>query len=217
MAVANGDRDRLVDRAARIASAIPFVNVIALGYLMEIQGRAARTGKLRSAIHLVPAAAVGIVLLAVWLSCCPSSSAPDWPATVGRWRRVGGRSVVERRAGLRECAHRDPSGAGDWLRGSLVAVSSDHERRWLWSGRSAGGDYWRDADRAIREFLADSSLRQSLRLGLIGYPLRTSGEACRRCCSPCSRMRRVVWQMVIGFVVGCITVTTNIDLVAADA
>lgn len=55
-----------------IAATIPLVSVFALGYLMESQGRVARSGKFRSAFYLLPAAQrLGGMLLAVSLWLLP--------------------------------------------------------------------------------------------------------------------------------------------------
>ncbi len=55
-----------------VIAAIPLVNFLALGYLLEVQGRVARTGKLRSAVPLWDIAPrIGSVVLGIWLWLIP--------------------------------------------------------------------------------------------------------------------------------------------------
>ena len=51
-----------------LLAAIPIVNVLALGYMLEAQGRVARTGKLRYAMPLLPLAPkLGGIALGTWI------------------------------------------------------------------------------------------------------------------------------------------------------
>jgi hypothetical protein len=154
-----------------LASAIPIVNVVAMGYLMETQGRVARTGRLRSAIYLVPAAwRSGIALLAVWLFLLPiqflSGLARDsWllaPGGAAAWWWSGALVL----ASILVATHLVLAigcGAAWWRFFRPI-----NNARWL-AARFRGGNYWRDADRAIREFLAAFQFANLFRLGLIGY------------------------------------------------
>jgi len=55
-----------------IIAAIPIVNFLALGYLLELEGRVARTGKLRMAFPLLDVAPkFGSILLGTWLCIIP--------------------------------------------------------------------------------------------------------------------------------------------------
>lgn len=55
-----------------IISAIPVVNFLALGYLLEVEGRVARTGKLRDAFLLLDVAPrFGSIALGIWLWILP--------------------------------------------------------------------------------------------------------------------------------------------------
>ncbi len=55
-----------------LAATIPGLNVLVLGYLMEVSGRVARTGRLRSTSSILPQARrTGIILLAIWLWLLP--------------------------------------------------------------------------------------------------------------------------------------------------
>lgn len=58
--------------ALAVVAAIPIVNFIALGYLLEVEGRVARSGKIRDAFPLLPLAPrVGSIVIGVWLFLLP--------------------------------------------------------------------------------------------------------------------------------------------------
>ena len=55
-----------------VLAAIPLINFLALGYLLEAEGRVARTGKLRYALPLLPLAPrLGSIALGIWLWLWP--------------------------------------------------------------------------------------------------------------------------------------------------
>jgi hypothetical protein len=55
-----------------VIAAIPVVNFLALGYLLEVEGRVARTGKLRNAFLLLDVAPrFGSIALGIWLWVLP--------------------------------------------------------------------------------------------------------------------------------------------------
>lgn len=55
-----------------VIAAIPVVNFLALGYLLEVEGRVARTGKLRNAFLLLDVAPrFGSIVLGIWLWVIP--------------------------------------------------------------------------------------------------------------------------------------------------
>ena len=55
-----------------VVAAIPIVNFLALGYLLEVEGRVARSGKLRDAFPLLDVAPrIGSIVLGVWLWMLP--------------------------------------------------------------------------------------------------------------------------------------------------
>ncbi|MDB5391396.1 MAG: hypothetical protein JWM11_7042 [Planctomycetaceae bacterium] len=58
--------------ALAVVAAIPIVNFIALGYLIEVEGRVARTGRFRDAFPLLPLAPrVGGMVLGIWIWLIP--------------------------------------------------------------------------------------------------------------------------------------------------
>src|SRR5262249_53323384 len=55
-----------------LIAAIPIVNFLALGYLLEVEGRVARSGRLRDAFPLIDVAPrLGSIALGVWLWIFP--------------------------------------------------------------------------------------------------------------------------------------------------
>jgi hypothetical protein len=191
-----------------LAASLPLVNIFALGYLMEAQGRVARTGKFRAAFYLLPAARrLGGIVFAVWLSLLPirflSAAAQD------SWLLA-------------------PSGAAAWLWTSLLIVVSSLVAVHLLLAIGCGGSlsrfvrplsnvrrlrahlrqggYWRNAHHAIWEFIAAFRLPHLFRLGLLGYAsaylwLLVPAFFFTMLDDITSR-----WQ-VLGFLVGCITLT----------
>lgn len=193
------------------AATIPVVNVLALGYLMEIQGRAARTGRLRSAFYLVPAAGrLGILLLSVWLFLLPiqilSGLARDsWLLTSGgaaAWWWSGVLVFTSLLVAMHLLLAIGCGGA--WWR----FVRPITNARWL-VAQWHSGDYWRDANHAIREFLAAFQFFNLLRLGLIGYATAYAWLVVPTLLFTILDDVTSRWQL-IGFVVGCITLTLTL-------
>ncbi len=193
------------------AAAIPILNVLALGYLMKIQGRVARTGRLRSAFYLVPAAErLGILLLAVWLFLLPIQilsglTRDSWllsPGGAAAWWWSG----VLVFASLLIATHLllAIGCGGAWWR----FVRPITNARWL-VAQWRSGDYWRDANHAIREFLAAFQFLNLLRLGLIGYAAAYVWLVVPTLLFTILDDVTSRWQL-IGFVVGCITLTVTL-------
>ena len=58
--------------ALAIVASIPIVNFIALGYLLDVEGRVARSGKFREAFPLLPLAPrIGSLVIGIWLCLLP--------------------------------------------------------------------------------------------------------------------------------------------------
>lgn len=58
--------------ALAIIAAIPIVNFLALGYLLEVEGRVARSGKFRDAFPLLPLAPrIGSMVIGIWIFLLP--------------------------------------------------------------------------------------------------------------------------------------------------
>ncbi|MCA9080933.1 MAG: hypothetical protein KDA58_10270, partial [Planctomycetaceae bacterium] len=64
-----------------VVAAIPIVNFIALGYLLEVEGRMARTGRfLNSFPYLNQAPRLGAIALGVWVFLLPLRLLGSWAA-----------------------------------------------------------------------------------------------------------------------------------------
>jgi len=194
-----------------LAAAIPVVNVLALGYLMEVQGRVARTGKFRSAFYLLPAAQrLGGILLAVWLWLLP----------------------IQFLAGLaRDSWLLAPGGTAAWLWTSLLVIASSLTAVHLLLAIGCGGrwwrfarplsnalrlracwrsnEYWQDAHHAIYEFMAAFRLPHLLRLGLLGYAAAYVWLVLPALLFTMLNDVTSRWQ-IIGFVAGCVTLTLTL-------
>jgi len=154
-----------------VIAAIPVVNLLALGYLLEAEGRVARTGKLRYAFPLLPLAPrLGAIVVGVWLwlflvrivADAASDAATIAPGSgvAGGWRAalllislgVAVHLVLAlARGGSLWCFIR-PIKNFRWLRQQLTE-----------------GDYFATATAAIREFVVAMRLPHHFRLGLIGF------------------------------------------------
>jgi hypothetical protein len=194
-----------------IAASIPLVNLLALGYLMEIQARVAQTGKIRSAFFLVPAARrLGGMLLAVWLWLLPIHFLAE---------------------ATRDCWLLAPGGTAAWLWASALVVASvliavhlllaiacgggwwrfvrpiSNVRR-LRAGLRDGG-YWRDANHWIGQFVAAFQGMQLLRLGLLGFAAAYLWLALPTLLF--TMLDDVTNRMqIVGFLLGCLALTVTL-------
>lgn len=153
-----------------VIAAIPIVNFLALGYLLEVEGRLARTGKLRHAFPLLGLAPrMGSIVLGVWLWLLPlrllASAAAD-----AHLIDPGSRADVGLRIGTQ---------VAWWLvtvhiclalaRGGTLACFFTPVRG-LWLVRRVwAGDYLQIASRNIRDFVTRLRLRHHFWLGLRGF------------------------------------------------
>jgi hypothetical protein len=153
-----------------VIAAIPIVNFLALGYLLEVEGRLARTGKLRHAFPLLGLAPrIGSIVLGVWLWLLPlrllSSAATD-----AHLIDPGSRADVALRIGTQVA----------WLLvtihiclalargGTLACFFTPVRSLWL-IRRVRAGDYLQIASRNIRDFVTRLRLRHHFWLGLRGF------------------------------------------------
>jgi len=152
-------------------AAIPVVNFLALGYLLEVEGRVARSGRLRDAFPLLPLAPrLGSLVLGTWLWIVPlrllshllgdihliqPGSRADALGHVLLLTAAGLVTIhlllAVARGGALSCFFR-PIKNVLWLR-----------QRWL------QGDYWTTAEREVGAFLAGLRLRHHFLLGLKGF------------------------------------------------
>jgi hypothetical protein len=188
-----------------LAASIPVVNVFALGYLVEAQGRVCRSGKIRSAFYLLPAVQrLSGIVLAVWLWLLPvqflaQAARDSWllaPAGKAAWILTG--SLVATSLAVACHLLLAIGCGGGWWR--FFRPISNLRR---FSERLRSGSYWHVAHESICEFVGAFRLPHLFRLGLLAYVavyfwlslptlLFTSLE------DVTSR-----WQ-VVAFVIGCI-------------
>lgn len=154
-----------------VLAAIPLVNFVALGYLLEVEGRVGRSGRLRDAFPLLQLAPrIGSLALGVWLFLLP----------------------LRLLSGAAADAHLiDPGAAsGQWLNGLLAAawiIVTVHiclalarggsmgcffrpwkNVRWL-RQRLRDGDYLDAASEHVRTFVRKLQLKHHFWLGLRGF------------------------------------------------
>ncbi len=154
-----------------VLAAIPILNILALGYLLEAEGRVARTGKFRYAFPLLPLAPrFGAITLGVWLwlflvrivadaAQDARIIAPGSPAAVG-WQVV--LSIVSVGVAV-HLVLAIARGGGFWcffrpLKNLL----------WLMAALRRG-DYFPRAEAAVREFIAALRIPHHFWLGLRGF------------------------------------------------
>ena len=155
-----------------LLAAIPIVNVLALGYMLEAQGRVARTGKLRYAMPLLPLAPkLGGIALGTWiwywlvrfvadaasdaaLIAPRSGVAIAWSIGLTLWCGFVAIHLVLAIA------------RGGRLR--LFFWPTPLNGLWLWK-RLRRGDYIDVASLAVKEFIAALRLRHHFWLGLRGF------------------------------------------------
>ena len=141
--------------ALAILAAIPIVNFIALGYLLDVEGRVARSGKFRDAFPLLPLAPrIGSMVIGIWIFLLP--------LRLLAWTAADARLI-------------SPGSAADrgWhlaLNLSMVLVTIHiclalarggrfstffrplKNLRWFWT-QSRDASYWDRAEQAVWEFL----------------------------------------------------------------
>jgi hypothetical protein len=194
-----------------LCASIPVLNLLALGYLMEVQARVARSGKLRSAFYLIPAAQrLGCMLLATWLWLLPidfmaGAARDSWllaPGTSTAWLWTLSLVVVS----LLIAVHLLVAIAcgGGWWR----FVRPISNARWLVS-RLRLGQYWQGAHDAIREFVAAFECTRLLRLGLLGFAAAYVWLVFPTLLFTMLDDVTNRWQ-IAGFLVGCVALTVTL-------
>ena len=153
-------------------AAIPIVNFLALGYLLEAEGRVARTGKLRYAMPLLPLAPkLGGIALGTWcwwwivrlVADAASDAALIAP---GSGVAIGWRIFLTALTVLVSIHLVLAIARGGRLR--LFFWPTPLNGLWLWK-RLHRGDYADRAGSAVKEFIAALRLRHHFWLGLRGF------------------------------------------------
>ncbi len=152
-----------------VAAAVPLVNFWVLGYLLDVEGRVARSGKIRASFPLLGLAPrFGSIVLGVWLCVLPlrllAGAATDaqlidpggaggWKFVlfVAKWGMAAHLCLALARGGALSCFFR-PIKNVRWL----LARWRDH-------------DYWNRASTAIGQFLSGLNARPYYSAGWRGY------------------------------------------------
>jgi hypothetical protein len=154
-----------------IVAAIPIVNFLALGYLLDVEGRVARTGRLRDAFPLIDLAPrLGGMALGLWLWILPLRLLADAAADArlidagspsDRWlhRLVGVAAVA---IAIHLCLALARGGSFSTFFRPL------RNARWL-RERWRDGNYWTGAETAVRRFVAGLQIRRYFWLGARGF------------------------------------------------
>ena len=154
-----------------VVAAIPGVNILALGYLLEVEGRVARSGRLRDAFPLIDLAPrLGSIALGVLLCVFPLQLLAGAAADA---RLINPGSTADRNlhllvqvASIVLTLHLCLALARG---GSLTCfIRPIKNLRWL-SSRVTSGQYWTQAEAAVRDFLSGWRLKYHFWLGFRGY------------------------------------------------
>ena len=190
-------------------AAIPVVNFVALGYLLEAEGRVARTGKLRQAMPLLALAPkLGGIVAGTWF----------W------WWMV--RLIADATSDARLIAPESGTAAA-WRIGLLVfsfgvavhlvlAIArggrlglffwpTPLNARWLWK-QFRRGDYLDNSGRAVREFVSALRLRHHFWLGLRGFVFAFAWLLIPTALFSALRDTSKPGQVLLTFVGGCLLV-----------
>ena len=152
-----------------VIAAVPLLNFLALGYLLEVQARVARTGRLRDAFLLLDVAPrIGSIALGIWLWLLPLR----WIASARDDQQI-----------IRD----GETGSLEFWAPVLAAVIAVHlclalarggslscffrpirNARWLWQ-RWRNADYLTYATAGVQDFLHRLQLKHHFLLGLKGF------------------------------------------------
>lgn len=154
-----------------VIAAVPIVNFLALGYLLEVEGRLARSGRIRDAFPLIDVAPrLGSIVLGMWLWLFPlqllAGAAAD-AHLIDPGSRADHRlhlivRILSVAVGGHLCLALARGGGFTAFLRPILNV------RWL-IARWREGSYWGRAESAIREFFAGLRLRHHFWLGVRGY------------------------------------------------
>ncbi|MBX3441557.1 MAG: hypothetical protein KF774_04060 [Planctomyces sp.] len=154
-----------------VAAALPLVNFAALGWLLDAEGRVARSGRLREGLPLLPVAPrFGSIVLGVWLWLLPlrfaSSAAVDAELVSPGGMEAARLAMLTRVLWAIITVHLCLALARG---GSLASFFRPiHNVRWLWR-RLRDGNYWSDAGRAVRGFVSQLAPGRAAWRGVRGF------------------------------------------------
>ncbi len=154
-----------------VTAAIPVVNLYVLGYLLEVEGRVARSGRLRDAFPLIRVAprvgaiALGVYVWTLLLRLLANQAAnahiidPGGPSDRG-WKLVS--TVAWGLVTVHLCLALARGG------GLLTFIRPVKNARWLLA-RWRAGDYLETASQHVQSYFAEFQLRHHFSLGLRGF------------------------------------------------
>ena len=155
-----------------LLAAIPIVNFLAFGYMLEAEGRVARTGKLRYALPLLPLAPkLGGIAVGTWIWCWVVQLIAD-AAADAELIAPGSGVALAWQVGLTVAT------IGVALHVLLAIARGGRLRLFFWPTplnalwllrQLARGHYAEKAATAVTEFIAALRIRQHFWLGLRGY------------------------------------------------
>ncbi|MEW4529211.1 hypothetical protein [Maioricimonas sp. JC845] len=154
-----------------VVAAVPILNFIALGYLLEAEGRVARTGRLRRALPLLNLAPrIGTIALGIWICLLPlrfigsmtSDAALIDPGSAIDERMRALALVAWAMLTVHICLALARGGSPSCFLRPIRNV------RWL-RGRLRDGDYFAVAATNIRQFIRQLRIRHHFWLGLRGF------------------------------------------------
>ncbi len=154
-----------------VMAAIPIVNFLTLGYLLEVEGRVARSGKLRDGFPLFKLAPrIGAIGLGIWLWLLPLRVLA-WVAGDAQIIEPGSGTSIVLSNVLRVVwflitVHLCLALARGGSLGCFVRPIKN--LRWLIS-RLRAGDYLETASRHVREFVGRLRLKENFILGIKGF------------------------------------------------
>ncbi len=154
-----------------VIAAIPIVNLLALGYMLEAQGRVARTGKLRYALPLLPLAPrIGSIGFGIWFWLLVvrfiADVAQDAAIIAPRSVAATGWSIALFVVSTGVAVHLVLAlarGGGFWCFFRPL-------KNVLWLIKALrSGEYWPRAEAAVREFVVALRIPHHFWLGLRGF------------------------------------------------
>ncbi len=154
-----------------LLAAIPLINFFVLGYLLDVEGRVARSGRLRDAFPLIDLAPrLGSIALGFWLWLWPlrllSNVATDAAIIAPGGNAAMAMNLLRQAAAIGVAAHlclalARGGGLGCFFRPIKNA-------RWL-AAQWRSGAYWEHAERHVRDFVRALRIRHHLWLGVRGF------------------------------------------------
>ncbi len=157
--------------ALAVLAAIPIVNFIALGYLLEVEGRVARSGKFRDAFPLLPLAPrIGSMVIGIWIFLLPMRFLA-WTAADARLISPGSAADIGWHVALNIAivlvsVHLCLALA----RGGRLSTFFRPLKNLLWFRKQwREGGYWDRAENTVWEFLGQFRRTHYFWLGLKGW------------------------------------------------